>query len=119
MKKHRIHYSFIHPDGSVTPNQETPWYYDRDEANEIWTQMKTMPCFANMVPETVDEVTVEKHIVTVAFKTYDYLVEGPVKKGQYVEVISGGDVIKLKVLELDPPRKSGIDYKYVERVCSR
>ncbi len=117
MKKYRIHYSFVKPDGTVIPNQATPWMFDSADANSLWKDMKTQSCFANMAPETVDEDTVEKHIVTVAFKTYDYEVEGPVKKGQYVEVVSGGDIIKLKVLEVDPPKRADINYKLVERVC--
>lgn len=79
--------------------------------------MKSQDCFANMEPESVDEDAIERHIVTVAFKTYDYVVEGPVRKGQFVEVISGGNIVKLEVLKLDPPKRSGIDYKLVERVC--
>lgn len=115
--KHRIIYSYLKPDGTVMPNQVTPWLYNRDEANELWLSMKTQDCFANMKPETIDEEKVEKHIVTVAFKTYDYVVEGPVKKGQFVEVISGGDIVKLEVLKIDPPKKANINYKLVERVC--
>jgi len=115
--KYRITYSYLKPDGTAIPNQVTPWLYSREEANDMWVSMKSQSCFANMQPETVDESKVERHIVTVAFKTYDYIVEGPVKKGQFVEVISGGQPVKLKVLELDPPRKTGIDYKLVERVC--
>lgn len=115
--KYRINYSYVKPDGTAMPNQATPWLYSRDEANELWASMKTQACFANMTPEIVNEETVERHIVTVAFKTYDYVVEGPVKKGQFVEVVSGGEIIKLEVLKLDPPKRADINYKLVERVC--
>lgn len=115
--KYRIHYSYLKPNGTVIPNQSTPWIHNREEANKLWASMKTQDCFANMKPESVDEETVERHIVTVAFKTYDYIVEGPVKKGQFVKVISGGDIIKLEVLKLDPPRREGIEYKLAEGVC--
>ena len=117
MKKYRIRYCYLKPDGSLLTNQVTPWNYNRDESNNLWKEMKNESCFVNMTPEIIDEETVERHIVTVAFKTYDYIVEGPIKKGQYVKVISGGNIVKLKVLELDPPKKEGIRYKLVERVC--
>ena len=116
MKKYRVNYVYIAPDGSAMPGQSTPWCYDRNEANKIWVEMKKQRCFADMRPETIDDEKVEKHIVTVAFKTYDYLFEGPVKKGQYVKVLSGGQYIKLKVLDVDPPKKENIDYVYAERV---
>lgn len=115
--KYRINYSYLKPDGTVMPNQATPWIHNKDEANAMWVEMKNQSCFANMKPESVDEETVERHIVTVAFRTYDYIVEGPVKKGQFVEVVSGGDIVKLEVLKIDPPKRADINYKLVERVC--
>lgn len=114
--KYRIHYTFIRPDGTAEPNQVTPWFVGRDEANAAYLALKGNSSIANIRPEKVDETTVERHIVTVAFKTYDYLVEGPVRKGQYVTVLSGPNLVQLKVLEVDPPKKDGIDYKYVESV---
>lgn len=115
--KYRINYSYLKPNGTVMPNQVTSWLYSREEANELWLEMKSQSCFVNMKPESVDDEKVEKHIVTVAFKTYDYVVEGPVKKGQFVEVVSGGELVKLEVLKIDPPKRADINYKLVERVC--
>jgi hypothetical protein len=115
--KYRIKYSYLKPDGTVMPNQTTPWLYSREEANNMWLTMKSQDCFANMKPESVDENEVERHIVTVAFKTYDYVVEGPVKRGQFVKVLSGENVVKLEVLKIDPPKRADINYKLAERVC--
>ena len=115
MEKFRINYSFIKPDGSVLPNQHTGWSYDRDFSNKLWLEMKAQSCFANLVPEKVDEDAVEKHRITVAFRTYDYVIDGPIKIGDKVKVISGGKPVELKVLEVDPPKKPGINYVYAER----
>jgi len=110
--KYVIHWDFVDNKGFAHLNQYRE-FDDRDKANAAWFEMKKHSCYANMRAETVKP---ETHLVTVAFKTYDYIVEGPVAVGDTVTVISGGQIVELEVFKLDPPKKPGINYVYVENV---
>lgn len=113
--KYFIYWDFVDNDGFVHIGQSIS-FEDRDEANKKWFDMKGMSCYANMRAETVKP---EEHRVTVAFKTYDYLVEGPVKLGDSIKVIAGGQIVELEVLKVDPPKKPGINYVYAEEVLHK
>ena len=116
MKEYIIHYDEI-IGTSVIHGQKTPPFKDREAANEAWKAMKSMPTvYTNMEPEVVDYDETEEHIVTVAFKIYHYKVVGPVKRDDFVTVISGGASVDLKVLDVDPKDTPNISLKYVEEV---
>lgn len=111
-------YSVITEEGTVIPNITER--FECDETDESRTparnrlkELKTKEFIANLQYKI--EETEEEHIVTVAFKTYDYKVKGPVKKGQYVTVLSNGHPVKLKVLEVDPREIPGMQYAYAKR----
>lgn len=116
-----LRYSVVLPEGCVIPNLEEPFKCDGSEegkkpARDRYRELKKASFVANLKFEIKDDPA-EEHIVTVAFKTYDYKVKGPVKRNQYVTVLSGGEPVKLKVLDVDPPVRKDINYVYVEEVC--
>ena len=111
-------FSVVTKEGTTIPNVSESFEIDNTDESRVparkrYLELKASSFIANLRYEIVGKE--EEHIVTVAFKTYDYVVKGAVKKGDYVNVISGQDVLKLKVLEIDPPRKQNIKYVYAEK----
>ena len=119
-KKYVIYYDEIDEKGFVHVNRKTPETGDRDAANAAWKAMRSDPAhYTNLRPETIEE-SAERHIVAVAFKIYHYVVEGPITKKDHVKVVSGGDIVELKVLDVDPKdTPKNIQLKMVEEVVRK
>lgn len=110
----RLHYDFVDELGFV----HRGGFVDcatHEEAEKKYAELKDKRGYANVF---YNETVVETHYVEVAFKTYDFIVEGPIKKGQMVEaVMENGNKICGKVVAITT--KKDIKYKKAVPVKGR
>lgn len=79
---------------------------DLQDAQDAYNRIASDPHNVNVRKQTFEP---EEHYVEVAFKTYDYVVKGKVKKGNTVEVVVNGHALRGKVVGITS--KKDLDYK--------
>ena len=85
-----------------------------DEAEKVYASLKDKRGYANVY---IKHEVVEETYVEVAFRTYDYVVKGKVKKGNTVKVIVNGNPVYGKVVGITT--KKDLAYKEAEVVKGR
>lgn len=98
---------FVHRGGYVACTTD-------EEAEETYRSLKDKRGYANVY---IKHDVVEETYVEVAFRTYDYVVKGKVKKGNTVKVIVNGNPVYGKVVGITT--KKDLVYKEAEVVKGR